>query len=211
MKPYDIKREWKEFYAPKNTAWAVVDVPEQRFIAIDGTGNPNTAPGYTSAVEALYAVAYTLKFACKRTADGDGSGDFVVGPLEGLWWADEFEAFTARAKDSWKWTMLIALPPAVTQEMAEDAQRAALAKKKLPAISQVRHSTLHEGPSAQVLHIGSYDDEAPILHELHHTYLKANGLRPTGMHHEIYLSDPRRTAPEKLKTVLRQPVASLDG
>ncbi|WP_395576911.1 GyrI-like domain-containing protein [Streptomyces sp. BK79] len=205
MAPYDVKRERKEFYAPKNTAWAVVDVPEQQFIAIDGIGNPNTAPAYARAVEALYAVAYTLKFVSKRTV----GGDFVVAPLEGLWWADTPEAFTTRAKDCWKWTMLITMPTWITKELIEDAKQTALAKKELPTISQVRHLTFHEGPSAQVLHIGSYDDEAPVLHELHHTYLAANGLRPTGLHHEIYLSDPRKTAPEKLKTILRQPVEDL--
>ncbi|MEV7088816.1 GyrI-like domain-containing protein [Streptomyces sp. NPDC093085] len=206
MAPYDVKRERKEFYAPKNRTWAVVDVPEQRFIAVDGAGNPNTAPAYADAVQALYAVAYTLKFAAKRRPDGNSNGDFVVAPLEGLWWADRPEAFTSGAKDTWSWTMLIAMPSWITGEMVAEARRTALAKKKLPAISGLRHLTLHEGPSAQVLHIGSYDDEAPVLHELHHTYLAANGLRPTGLHHEIYLSDPRRTAPEKLKTVLRQPV-----
>ncbi|QES45145.1 hypothetical protein DEJ49_32885 [Streptomyces venezuelae] len=206
MAPYDVKRERKEFYAPKNRAWAVVDVPEQQFIAVDGAGNPNTAPAYTEAVEALYTVAYTLKFAAKRTA----GGDFVVAPLEGLWWADTPEAFTSGAKDAWSWTMLISMPPWISKEMIEDAGQAAPAKKKRPAISRVRHLTLHEGRSAQVLHIGSYDDEAPVLHELHHTYLAAHGLRPTGLHHEIYLSDPRRTAPEKLRTVLRQPVESVD-
>ncbi|MEV1009533.1 GyrI-like domain-containing protein [Streptomyces sp. NPDC049881] len=202
MAPYDVKRERKELYAPKNTAWGLVDVPEQRFLAVDGTGNPNSAPAYASAVEALYAVAYTLKFAAKRT---DG-GDFVVGPLEGLWWADEWSAFTARAKDTWNWTMLLVLPPWITGTMIEDAKTAALAKKKQPAISRVEHRTLHEGLSAQILHTGSYDDETPVLAELHDTYLAANSLRPTGKHHEVYLNDPRRTAPEKLKTVLRQPV-----
>ncbi|WAL99337.1 GyrI-like domain-containing protein [Streptomyces sp. Je 1-369] len=206
MAPYDVKRERKECYAPKNTAWAIVDVPEQQFIALDGAGDPNTAPAYTEAVAALYAVAYTLKFAAKRTA----GGDFVVAPLEGLWWADTPEAFTSGAKDTWSWTMLIGMPSWITKEMIEDAGQAALVKKKLPAISRVRHLTLHEGRSAQVLHIGSYDDEAPVLHELHHTYLAAQRLRPTGLHHEIYLSDPRRTAPEKLRTVLRQPVESVD-
>ncbi|MFF4764397.1 GyrI-like domain-containing protein [Streptomyces sp. NPDC001292] len=206
MAPYDVKGERKEFYAPKNTAWAIVDVAEQQFIAIDGTGNLNTAPAYAHAVEALYAAAYTLKFASKRTA----GGDFVVAPLEGLWWADRYEAFTSGAKDTWNWTMLINMPSWITKEMIEDAKQTALAKKKIPTISQLRHLTLHKGPSAQVLHIGSYDDEAPVLHELHHSYLAANGLRPSGLHHEIYLSAPRKTVPEKLKTILRQPVEHLD-
>ncbi|MFE3634742.1 GyrI-like domain-containing protein [Streptomyces sp. NPDC059168] len=207
MAPYDVKRERKECYAPKNTAWAIVDVPEQQFIAIDGTGNPNTAPAYAHAVGALYAVAYTLKFAGKHTA----GGDFVVAPLEGLWWADRYEAFTGGVKDTWNWTMLINMPSWITKEMIEDAKQTALAKKEIPAISRLRHFTLHEGRSAQALHIGSYDDEAPVLHELHHSYLAANGLRPSGLHHEIYLSDPRKTVPEKLRTILRQPVEHLDS
>lgn len=202
MAPYDIKRAQKELYAPKNTQWALVEVPEQQFIAIDGAGDPNTAPAYARAVEALYAVAYTLKFASKPTA----GGDFVVPPLEGLWWSDQPDAFTSRAKDAWKWTMLISMPAWITEEMIEDARRTALAKKKLPAISHLRHLLLHEGPSAQVLHIGSYDDETPVMEELHHTWLRAHDLRATALHHEIYLSDPRKAAPERLKRVLRQPV-----
>ncbi|MGW7295556.1 GyrI-like domain-containing protein [Streptomyces xiamenensis] len=202
--PYDVKREHKALYAPKNTAWDLVDVPEQRFLAVDGTGDPNTAPAYARAVEALYAVAYTLKFASKGSA-GSG-GDFVVGPLEGLWWSPDPGVFTSRAKDAWNWTMLISLPPWITGAMIEDARCTALAKKKNPVISEVRRLTLHEGRSAQVLHIGSYDDETPLMTELHGSYLGARGLRPTGTHHEVYLSDPRRTAPEKLRTVLRQPV-----
>ncbi|GAA4099422.1 GyrI-like domain-containing protein [Actinomadura miaoliensis] len=201
MSPYDVKRERKELYAPKNTAWALIEVPEQQFIAIDGQGDPNTSPAYAAAVEALYTVAYTLKFAAKR----DGR-DFVVAPLEGLWWADDYEAFTVRAKASWKWTMLISLPDWITKETIEEARAAAAAKKKLPAIADIRHHTLHEGLCAQVLHVGSYDDEAPLLAHLHNDYVKANGLRLHGLHHEIYLSDPRRTRPEKLKTILRQPV-----
>ncbi|MEV7771918.1 GyrI-like domain-containing protein [Kitasatospora sp. NPDC086791] len=200
--PYDVKRERKEFYAPRNTAWNLVDVPEQQFIGVDGHGNPNTAPAYAAAVEALYSVAYTLKFASK----GTGGGDFVVGPLEGLWWSDRPEVFTTREKDAWNWTMLISLPEWITPEAIEEAKRTALAKKKLPTVGEVRRLVLAEGLSAQVLHVGPYDDEAPVLEELHGVFLEANGLRLSGLHHEVYLGDPRRTAPEKLKTVVRQPV-----
>jgi hypothetical protein len=202
MPPYDPKREFKALYAPKNTDWVLVDVPEQQFIAIDGSGNPNTAEEYTHAVEALYSVAYTIKFTAKR---GDGR-DFVVAPLEGLWWADDLEAFTTRAKDSWRWTMLINQPGWITEAAVEEAKTVALAKKKLPAIAGIRYRTLNEGRCAQVLHVGSYDDEAPILAHLHHEYLAAHELEPVGQHHEIYLGDPRRTEAAKLKTILRQPV-----
>ncbi len=201
MPPYDVKRELKALYAPKNREWAVLDVPAQQFIAVSGMGNPNTAPEYVRAVEALYAVAYTLKFASKRAGR-----DFVVGPLEGLWWSPTPEVFTTRAKDEWHWRMLISQPEWITADDVSEARETALAKKKLPTITAVEHHTLTEGTSAQVLHIGSYDDETPTMTALHNEYLPAHGLAEAGHHHEVYLGDPRKTAPEKLKTVLRQPV-----
>lgn len=201
---YDVKRELKRCYAPKNTDWELLDIPELRFLAIDGHGDPNTSTMYRSSVEALYPVAYTVKFASK----GNLGKDFVVGPLEGLWWADDMDDFLARRKDNWRWRLLINVPDWITGDMIDDAKRAALAKKNLPAIADVRSETLREGTSAQVLHIGSYDDETPILTRLHQEYLPANNLRETGLHHEIYLSDPRKTDPAKLRTVLRQPVES---
>ncbi len=201
MTRYDIKRELKHCYAPTNTDWALVDVPAQWFIAIDGRGDPNTSAEYARAVEALYAVAYTLKFASKQRGH-----DYVVGPLEGQWWADDPGAFTARAKHSWQWRMLISQPDWITTEMIGDAKQAAGAKKGLGAIANVRHLTLREGISAQVLHIGPYDDEAPTLALLHNEWLATNGLQMSGLHHEIYLSDQRRTDPTKLRTILRQPV-----
>lgn len=202
MTRYDVKRELKQYYAPKNSEWALVDVPAQRFIAVDGRGDPNTSADYARAVEALYSVAYTIKFASKRTL----GRDFVVGPLEGLWWSDRPEVFTARAKDAWQWRMLISQPDWITEDFIDEAKQAALAKKGLPTIADVRYETLHEGTSAQLLHIGPYDDEGPVLAKLHHKYLAANNLRMTGHHHEIYIGDPRRAEPAKLKTVLRQPV-----
>lgn len=132
--------------------------------------------------------------------------DFVVGPLEGLWWADDMGDFLARRKDNWRWRMLINVPGWITDLMIEEARAAALAKKDRPALGDVRPETLREGTSAQVLHIGSYDDETPVLTRLHRDYLPAHGLREAGLHHEIYLSDPRRTDPARLRTVLRQPV-----
>jgi hypothetical protein len=202
MTRYDVKRELKQCYAPTNTDWALVDVPAQQFIAIDGRGDPNTSADYANAVEALYTVAYTIKFTSK-TALGR---DFVVGPLEGLWWSDRPEVFTTRAKDAWHWRMLISQPDWITADLIDEAQGAALAKKGLPAIAEIRRETLHEGTCAHLLHVGPYDDEGPVLARLHHEYLAANNLRMSGHHHEIYLGDPRRTEPAKLKTILRQPV-----
>lgn len=202
MTPYDVKREFKHCYAPKNLDWELVDVPEQRFIAVDGRGDPNTSADYAGAVAALYAVAYTIKFASKRTIDLD----FVVGPLEGLWWADDPQAFASRAKDSWRWRMLISQPEWISEDMIGDAKQVAQTKKGLPVIAEVRHETLRERSSAQVLHIGPYDEEGHVLARLHDEWLDANKLRMSGLHHEIYLSDRRRTDPARLKTILRQPV-----
>jgi hypothetical protein len=199
---YDVKRELRHCYAPRNTDWALVDVPAQRFIAIDGRGDPNTSADYTRAVEALYTVAYTIKFTSKKAL----GRDFVVGPLEGLWWSDRPEVFTARAKDAWQWRMLISQPDWIDDELIAEAKRVARAKKGLPALAEIRRESLTEGTCAQLLHIGPYDDEGPALARLHHEYLAANGLRMTGHHHEIYLGDPRRADPAKLRTILRQPV-----
>lgn len=204
---YDVKRALKQFYAPRNTDWELVDVPGLRFLAVDGHGDPNTSDTYRHAVEALYSVAYTVKFASRN----DLGRDFVVGPLEGLWWADDNNDFLARRKDDWQWRLLIHLPDWITGDLLDDAKRTALAKKGLPAIPSVRPETLHEGTSAQALHIGSYDDETPLLARLHDEYLPAHGLRERGLHHEIYLSDPRRVAPAKLRTILRQPVTPKDA
>ncbi|WP_026403201.1 GyrI-like domain-containing protein [Actinomadura rifamycini] len=203
---YDVKRELKRFYAPRNTGWELVEVPPQQFLAVDGHGDPNTSADYARAVEALYSVAYTIKFTSKRELDRD----FVVGPLEGLWWSDRPEVFVARQKDAWNWRMLISQPDWITADLIDAARAAALAKKKLPTIEDVRRETLHEGTCAQVLHVGPYDDEGPVLAELHDTYLAANGLRMAGHHHEIYLGDHRRTEPAKWRTVLRQPVRPAD-
>lgn len=178
------------------------DVPAQQFIAIDGRGDPNTSADYARAVKALYAVVYTIKFTSKRTL----GRDFVVGPLEGLWWSNRPEVFSTRAKDAWHWRMLISQPDWITEDLIDEARQAALAKKSLPTIADIRRETLHEGTSAQLLHVGPYDDEGPALARLHREYLAANNLWMSGHHHEIYLSDHRRTEPAKLKTILRQPV-----
>ncbi len=199
---YDCKKERKQLYAPSTGGFALVDVPELTYIAVDGHGDPNTSPEYAAAVEALYATAYTIKFASK-IAHGR---DFVVGPLEGLWRAADPRSFITRDKDSWDWTMMIVQPDWITTADIEDARSAVAAKKELPALDLLRPLTFIEGVSVQILHLGSYDDEAPTLARLHDEFMPEHGLVFNGDHHEIYLSDPRRTAPAKLRTVLRQPV-----
>ena len=205
---YDVKREYPQLYAPSAKEFAIVDVPPMRFLAVDGHGDPNTAASYREAVQALYGIAYTVKFASKR-----GLGrDFVVAPLEGLWWAQDPRAFAARQKRDWNWTMLIALPDWIDEDAISDAVAVVRAKAAKagdtpnPALDLLRLERVHEGTSAQILHVGSYDDESPTLARLHDEWMPQHGLTFNGPHHEVYLSDPGRTAPEKLKTVLRQPV-----
>ncbi|MGV9293161.1 GyrI-like domain-containing protein [Amycolatopsis sp. NPDC003676] len=202
---YDVKKAHRALYSPPSKDFTVVYVPALQYLAADGHGDPNTASEYTNAVEALYGIAYSVKFASKKNL----GRDFVVGPLEGLWRADDPSVFLARDKEKWDWTMLISQPDWVTEEMVREAAESVAKKKDNPALAGVRLRTLTEGTSVQILHVGSYDDETPTLNRLHHEYLPEHGLTFNGDHHEIYLSDPRRTAPDKLKTVLRQPVKPL--
>jgi DNA-binding PadR family transcriptional regulator len=199
---YDVKKAHKTLYTPPSKDFTVVDVPDLQYIAVDGRGDPNSSSAYADALEALYGIAYTLKFASKKTV----GKDFVVGPLEGLWRADDPEVFVTRRKDDWEWTMLINQPDWITEGMVRSAIEKVTANKPNPAAHKVRLRTLSEGRSVQILHVGSYDEETPTLDRLHHRYMPENGFTFNGDHHEIYLSDPRRTEPTKLKTILRQPV-----
>jgi hypothetical protein len=201
MPKTDFKKTLKHLYSPPRK-FTVVEVPEMQFTMIDGHGDPNTAQEYKDAVEALYAVAYKIKFASKRDLDQD----YVVPPLEGLWWAEDMTTFLSRDKSAWDWTMMIMQPDWITQQMVEQAVQQVAKSKELPALGKLWLETYHEGLAVQIMHLGSYDDEGPTLAQLHSEFLPQNGLIEAGKHHEIYVSDPRRTAPEKLKTVLRQPV-----
>lgn len=200
---YDVKKAHRGLYSPSSREFVVVEVPEFRYLAVDGRGDPNTSSSYANAVQALYGVAYTLKFASRREL----GRDFVVGPLEGLWRAEDPAVFHTRRKEVWEWTMMISQPPWVTEEMVRAAVEDVARKKTNPALSSVGSRSLVEGLSVQILHLGPYDDEGPTLERLHTGYLPDNGLTFNGDHHEIYLSDPRRTAAATLRTVLRQPVS----
>jgi len=204
MDKVDFKKELKHLYRPGKKDFEVVDVPRMQFLMVDGHGNPNTAEEYQQALEALYPVAYKLKFMSKKELERD----YVVPPLEGLWWAENMDYFTTdRDKDQWDWTMMIMTPDWITETFfQESVEMVAKGKEPPAALEKVRLESYAEGLSAQILHIGSYDDEGPTLLRLHQTWLPENGYTERGKHHEIYLSDPRRVAPEKLKTVLRQPV-----
>jgi hypothetical protein len=180
----------------------IVDMPEMQFVMVDGHGDPNTAQEYQDAVEALYAVAYKMKFISKKTLEKD----YTVPPLEGLWWAEDMSTYLTREKSEWDWTMMIMTPEWIHVEIFDEAIVQVRQAKDPASLDKVRLERYHEGLSVQIMHIGSYDDEGPILSQMHSDFIPNNGFVENGKHHEIYLSDPRRVAPEKLKTVLRQPV-----
>ncbi|MFC6286958.1 GyrI-like domain-containing protein [Nocardioides sp. GCM10027113] len=203
MDNYDVKRERRELYGARST-FELVDVPPMTFVMADGAGNPNAAPAYAEVVESLYVVSYAIR-AC---AVAELGRKHTVGPLEGLWWADDLAVFASRDRDEWQWRMMIVQPDWVTDELFA-AGLARAEKKHPPAADLIRLEMFHEGPSVQVLHVGPYDAEAPTIARMHDEFLPSQGLRPRGHHHEIYLSDPRRVAPEQLRTILRQPVEPL--
>ncbi len=205
MSKVDFKKEYKVLFSPPRE-FVFLEVPEMQFLMVDGHGDPNVAQEYQEAVEALYAVAYKIKFASKKQL----GRDYVVPPLEGLWWAEDMGAFTtARDKSKWDWTMMIMTPEWISQEMYADAVEQVRQGKHPAALEKVRLERYNEGLSVQIMHIGSYDDEGPTLMKMHNEFLPENGYVENGKHHEIYLGDPRKLAPEKLKTVLRQPVRKL--
>lgn len=204
MDTYDIKKAFPTLYAPKPGDFHVVEVPELSFLMTDGHGDPNVTPAYAEAVEALFSLSYAVR----AIAKSELGRVHTVGPLEGLWSAEDPRAFVAGDKSVWDWTMMISQPAWITPEIIESAMKKAK-KKALAALERVRFAPHTEGASVQVLHVGSYDSEAPVLARLHDEYLPEHGLTFNGKHHEVYLTDPRRTEPAKLRTILRQPVASV--
>lgn len=202
MEKIDFRKALKTLYDPPKGRFVTVEVPPLDYFMVDGAGDPNTAPAYAQAVEALYSASYTLKFMSKK----DLGRDYVVPPLEGLWWAADMRTFIAREKGKWSWTMMIMVPGFVGAAMAHRAVDAARKKKALPALDLLRFERLEEGLCVQTMHVGSYDEEGPVLQALHEEFLPASGLKETGKHHEIYIGDPRKTEAARLRTVLRQPV-----
>jgi hypothetical protein len=198
----DLRRALSGLYSAP-AAPTLVDVPELCYLMIDGHGDPNTAPEYAEAVQALYSVAYTVRFALKRRTD---PVDAPVMPLEGLWWVPDMSTFSVEDKSAWDWTLLILQTDHATPELVEEARETAIRRKGLPRLDQVRLATYAEGRAAQVMHRGPYSEEGPTVEALHR-FIADQGLALTGKHHEIYLGDPRRAAPEKLRTIIRQPVA----
>ncbi|HEY5159292.1 MAG TPA: GyrI-like domain-containing protein [Anaerolineales bacterium] len=201
MEILDLKKTLKYLYVPSAKTFSIVDVPPMNFIMIDGQGNPNTSPVYSEAIQALYTGAYTLKFKIKKEL----GVDYPVMASEGLWWTDDMREFSVSRKDDWKWTMMIMQPEIITPAFFVQAIDETLTKKGQSVLSRLRLERYDEGRSAQILYLGPYADEGPTIARLHQ-FIRENGCINAGKHHEIYLGDPRRSAPEKLRTVIRQPM-----
>ncbi|MGA3345414.1 MAG: GyrI-like domain-containing protein [Terracidiphilus sp.] len=202
MNKLDLKKQWKQLYGTKAGDLVAVDVPKLTYLMVDGEGDPNTSKAFQEAVEALYSLSYTLKFTLKKSPRAI---DYGVMPLEGLWWADDPGVFYSSEKSKWKWTAMILQPDVIGQAEIDAAFDEVRKKKNPAALERVRFEALTEGPSAQVLYLGPFAEEGPTIERMH-GFILAAGKELRGKHHEIYLSDPRRTAPERLKTILRQPM-----
>lgn len=203
MKKVDYRKEMKGLYAPAAKKVELVEVPAMNYLMIDGKGDPNKAVAFQQAVEALYGVSYTLKFMIKK---GPAAIDYGVMPLEGLWWIEEMAEFSIERKDDWLWTVMIMQPAPVTEALVKQAIEEVRKKKNPPALSLMRYESLAEGKAAQIMHLGPFATEGPTIEKVH-AFIREQGGKLRGKHHEIYLSDIRKAAPEKWKTVLRQPMS----
>jgi hypothetical protein len=202
LKKIDYKKQLKHLYGPSPGKPEFVDVPKMNFLMIDGRGDPNTSAEFKSAVEALFSVSYTVKFMVKR---GKPPVDYGVMPLEGLWWAEDMSAFSAAKKDDWLWTLMIMQPEPVTKELVSEAMKKAAGKIDPQVIAKLRYGPFHEKKCAQIMHIGPFSEEGPTIEKVH-AFIRENGFKLQGKHHEVYLSDIRRGDPKKWKTIVRQPV-----
>ena len=200
MEKIDFKKELKHLYNPSAKEINAVDVPAMNFLLVNGEGAP-TSPQYSQAIEALFSVSYTLKFMIKKSM----GVDFSVMPLESLWWVDDMTKFSADRKNEWKWTALIMQPKYVTANDVILAVEQVKKKKNPPALPKLQFENFKEGPAAQIMYVGPFSAEGSTIEKIH-KYIQSNGHKLSGKHHEIYLNNPATTAPEKLKTILRQPM-----
>jgi hypothetical protein len=201
MQKIDFKQELKKLYQASVTHVAPVNVPSMDFLMVEGQGDPNTSQDYADAIEALFSVAYTLKSTIKK---GALAMDYAVMPLECMWWAEDMDCFAAGERSVWKWTAMIMQPPFITTAMVYGAIAEVQKKKPLTALSRVHLNKFSEGKCAQILHIGPCTQEATTIKKVHQFIQAKTELR--GKHHEIYLSDIRKAAPDKWKTIIRQPM-----
>lgn len=202
MEKIDFKKGLKHLYLPSAKEVVQVEVPEMNYLMIDGEGDPNNSTPYQAAVEGLFALSYAIKFMSKK---GTLAVDYGVMPLEGLWWTDDMSSFSMDDKSNWKWTMMIMQPDFIIRDVVDRAIEDARRKKKLSVLGELRFAPLTEGMSAQIMHVGPFSSEGPTIERLH-TFIADAGCKPAGKHHEIYLSDIRKAAPEKWKTIIRQPM-----
>ena len=202
-KKLDYKKKFPEFYKPSIKEPIIVDVPKMNFFMISGVGDPNTSQDYKDAISALYAVSYALKM--KIIKKKTPSKDYVVPPLEGLWFMDNMENWSMDDKNKWEWTMMIRFPDFIKKEQISQAIKIAKETKNPSSISKLRHESYSEGLSVQIMYVGPYDEEPSTIKRIH-KFAEDQGYILDGKHHEIYLSDVRKVAPEKLKTILRQPI-----
>jgi hypothetical protein len=206
-KAFDYKKEYKDLYMPKSKPM-VIDLPAMNFIMVDGKGDPNNNNEFQQAIELLYGLSFTIKMSKKKDAQHEGYFEYVVPPLEGLWWVDEV-GFSLDKKDNWLWTLMIRQPEFVNQEFFNWASSELQIKKRQLLVEKARLETFEEGLCVQIMHIGPYAAEPESMEKIE-DFIKKEGLQDRvgngGKHHEIYLSDPRKGNPEKMKTVLRHPV-----
>ena len=195
----DLRKQFAAFYNPPANLVEIVEVPRMNFLMVDGKGDPNTAPAYKESIEILYGVSYTLKFGVKK----EKHLDYSVMPLEGIWYGDMSSPVQLR---DWSWTSMIMQPEIATGDMVERAVDELEQRKKIPGLGKIRFEHFEEGTAAQIMHIGPYATENPTIERLHR-HIMEKGLKMRGYHHEIYLGDPRRSAPSRLRTILRQPVS----
>lgn len=201
MSKIDYKKQEKHLYNPSKVEFEIVEIPPMNFLMIDGEGDPNTSQEFQAATQTLYPVSYNLKFKSKR----EMGVDYGVLPLEGLWWADDMDDFIAMNKENWSWILMIRQPDHISKGVVQVAMEEVQAKKDPPALAKLRFEPFQEGLSVHIMHIGPYEAEGPTIARMH-AFIEAEGYQLTGKHHEIYLSDPNRTAPEKMRTILRQPI-----
>ena len=198
MEKINYKKKLQHLYKPSVKEVEIVEVPQMNFLMIDGDGGPNH-PTFQNAIEVLFPLSYTLKFMIKKSDIGI---DYGVLPLEGLWWADDMSSFIKDKKDDWKWTLMIMQPELITNEMVVEAVNQVRVKKNPTSLPLVRFESINEGKVAQIMHIGPFSEEGPTVQKLH-SFIKDSGKKIIGKHHEVYLSDIRRAAPEKWKTIIR--------
>jgi hypothetical protein len=201
LKKLDLKKDLKYLYQPSAAEVELLRVPRFNYLMIDGEGDPNKSQLFQDATQALYTAAYTLKFMIKK----EEGVDYPVIALEGLWWMEDMSQFSMENRTAWKWTLMILQPAIVTKAVFKKAMKQAMEKKELAALANIRLEPYAEGLSVQIMHVGPYAEEGPSVRKLH-AAAREHGCQLRGKHHEIYLGDPRKTKPEKLKTVIRQPI-----